>query len=74
MTTERFLINQGHVHHFIVKHDATGWDVCEEEDSTVIRQVHHNDWHRVERAVMLFDHAALVLEREGWVESAQRRA
>lgn len=65
---ERYLVHQGHVHHFVIKRDVTGWDVCEEEDSTIIHRAHHHDWHRVERAVRLFEHAAIVLERDGWIE------
>ena len=68
MTLERYLVNQGHVHHFMVQHSTTGWDVREEEDSTIIRQAHYDDWHRVERSVQLFEQAATMLERDGWIE------
>jgi hypothetical protein len=73
MMLERHLVNRGHVHHFVVRHDTTGWDVREEEDSKVIRQAHLDDWHRVERAVQLFDDAAVALERDGWIERRPER-
>jgi hypothetical protein len=31
-----------------------GWEVREERDSEIVRQVRYTDWHRVERAVMRF--------------------
>ena len=70
MTLERYLVNHGHIHRLVVRHGLTGWDVREEEDATVIRRTHHEDWHRVERAVKLFEQAQPVasLEKEGWVE------
>ena len=74
MMLERALINHTHIHRFVVRTDTTGWDVREEEDDLVIRHVHLDDWHRVERAVWLFDLTALALEKDGWVESREAAA
>jgi hypothetical protein len=68
MMLERYLVNEAHVHHFVVRHDATGWDVREEQDGAIIHRAHLDDWHRVERAVQLFDHAADALKEVGWIE------
>lgn len=68
---ERYLVNQDHVRHLIVTHDVTGWDVREEEDAVLIHRTHHDDWHRVERAVQLFDQAAIALENDGWIARTQ---
>jgi len=73
MTLERELVYEAHIHRFVVRTDATGWNVREEEDATVIRQSHRDDWHRVERAVQRFEHTAMALKEDGWVESRQRR-
>lgn len=69
MRLERRLVNSGHVRHLIVSQDTTGWELQEEEDSIVIRHAHLDDWHRVERAVRLFDYESISLERSGWIES-----
>jgi hypothetical protein len=69
MSLDRCLINRERVHRFVVKRDAGGWEVSEEEDSAVLRRVHRKDWHRVERDVRLFEISALALKREGWIEN-----
>jgi hypothetical protein len=68
MTFTRHLINESHVHDFIITPDARGWDVREEEDSSVLRRAHHDDWHRVERETLLFNLRALALKANGWIE------
>jgi hypothetical protein len=65
---ERYLVHEGHVHHFAVGRDETGWNVEEEEDSILIRQAHLDDWHRVERYMQSFERVALALEDDGWIE------
>lgn len=45
----------GLVKRFIVTRSAVGWEVREEHDSRVVRQVQYTDWHRVERALQAFD-------------------
>jgi hypothetical protein len=39
-----------------------------EADAAILKQVHRDDWHRVERDCLLFDVAALELKRDGWTE------
>jgi len=48
---------------------GSGWEVREEQDSRVIWSVRYTDWHRVERARMMFATQALSLEDSGWKES-----
>jgi hypothetical protein len=46
----------------------TGWEVREERDSKVVRKVHYQDWHRVERARRTIANELDVLQRQGWSE------
>ena len=46
----------------------TGWEVREERDSEVVRTVHYQDWHRVERARRSIRIALDDLQRQGWSE------
>jgi hypothetical protein len=67
----RQLEHAGHTRRFvIVNRDAGGWEVREEDDRHVLKQVHYNDWHRVERARRVFAHRARTLEEEGWTDVA----
>ena len=38
-----------------VKKTAEGWEVRETHDRKVVRTQRYSDWHRVERAVQVFD-------------------
>lgn len=69
MSLERNLTNHGRVHRFVVTNHLEGWEVREEEDSSVLRLVRRQDWHRVERDIQLFEIRALALKSEGWIES-----
>ena len=68
MTLNRRLVQGDHVHAFVISQSRTGWDIREEEDARVMREVHHDDWHRVERDAFLFDLRAIELKRDGWIE------
>ena len=68
MSLDRQLNSRGHVHRFVVIDNPSGWEVHEEEDATVIRHTHRDDWHRVERDIRLFDVRAQALKRDGWTE------
>ena len=46
----------------------SGWEVREEHDSEVVRQVHYQDWHRVERARRSIANELDQLQRSGWSE------
>ena len=35
-----------------------GWHLTEEQDAHIVRDVTYTDWHRVERAVKVFERAA----------------
>jgi len=48
-----------------------GWDLTLTEDFTPTRQVHFEDWHRVERALQSLQLEVLELTANGWkVENA----
>lgn len=49
--------------------EGSGWEIREEEDSRLVRQVHYTDWHRVERARMAFARQAADLTDDGWTEA-----
>ena len=66
----RHLVNREHSHCFVVVADANGWEVREEQDRLVVRAVHRDDWHRVERDRLLFDLKVRSLLVEGWREAA----
>jgi len=69
MTLNRRLTQHEHVHQFIVMRNLDGWEVREEEDAAILRHVQHDDWHRVERDVGLFDIRVRDLKRRGWLET-----
>lgn len=57
----------GHVRRFsIQEHDQDGWEVREEQDHRILRQVRYTDWHRVERARTGFELQIGELEETGW--------
>lgn len=39
---------------FTVRRGTRGWDVTEELDREVVRHTTYTDWHRVERALQVF--------------------
>jgi hypothetical protein len=58
----------GHVKRFFINRiGAEGWEVREEQDERVVRQVRYTDWHRVERALGIFRLEIGELENRGWV-------
>jgi hypothetical protein len=61
------LHNAGHVKKFSISENGTdGWEVREEQDNQVLRQVRYTDWHRVERALTVFALEIGQLEDRGW--------
>jgi hypothetical protein len=48
---------------------SLGWQVREEQNSRVVREICYDDWHRVERAKMRFSLRADSLASAGWTES-----
>ena len=45
----------GHTDLLEVTSSAQGWEVRETRDSAVVRTQRYSDWHRVERAVLVFE-------------------
>jgi hypothetical protein len=62
----RELTQGGHVRRFTIREAGQGWEVREEQDACVIRQIQYQDWHRVERALSAFRARVLELEENGW--------
>lgn len=60
--------NQDHTRRYSIATTEAGWEVREERDSEVVKQVRYFDWHRVERA----RHSIVVelqeLREKGWRE------
>ncbi len=57
----------GHVRKFSIKKQGeSGWEVQDVQDERVLRQVYYTDWHRVERAVNMFNILIDDLESRGW--------
>ena len=62
------LEHQGRTRGFMIETRAAGgWDVLEEQDRRVVREVHYDDWHRVERQLTVFALRVELLKNEGWV-------
>jgi len=47
--------HDGHLERFTVSRCEQGWEVREQRDERVIREARYSDWHRVERAVQIFE-------------------
>jgi len=62
------LEHEGRTRGFLIETRAAGgWDVLEEQDRRVVREVHYDDWHRVERQLSVFAMRVEILKNEGWV-------
>ncbi|HEY1307394.1 MAG TPA: hypothetical protein VGF24_27760 [Vicinamibacterales bacterium] len=65
----RDLTDGSHHRRFAVERaPELGWQVREEADAEVIRQMTYDDWHRVELAIRGFTIEAAELKRRGWRE------
>ena len=62
------LQNHAHERRFRISVADEGWEVVEEADRQVVRQVSFTDWHRVERARRTWLQRVDALKAEGWVE------
>jgi len=57
----------GHIRKFsIKKRGEKGWEVRDVHDDRVLKQVCYTDWHRVERALNMFNILIDDLESRGW--------
>lgn len=57
---------QPQTRHYSISTTADGWEVREERDSEVVKQVRYQDWHRVERARRSITVELDDLQRRGW--------
>ena len=58
----------GHVKRFLISGmGRDGWEVREEQDEQVVKQIRYTDWHRVERALGMFTLEIGELEDKGWI-------
>ena len=48
-------VQSGHTLKFTITRGVVGWDVREVRDAEVVREVTYTDWHRVERAMRVFE-------------------
>ena len=60
------LRNREHTRRFSIVPTDSGWEVREERDSRVTRQVRYHDWHRVERARRSIAAEMQELQAAGW--------
>jgi hypothetical protein len=61
------LRQEGHTRKFTIQErGADGWEVREEQDDLVLKRVCYTDWHRVERALGIFNLQIDELENRGW--------
>lgn len=62
------LYRAGHTRKFSIRVMGTaGWEVRDEQDDRVLKAVHYADWHRVERAMHMFNLQIDELESSGWI-------
>ena len=60
----------GHTKRFTISNaGAEGWEVREEQDSHIVKQVFYQDWHRVERAEQIMTLRVSQLEENGWQQT-----
>ena len=61
------LHQEGHTRKFSVSaRRSDGWEIRAEEDDRVLKRAVYTDWHRVERAVSVFNLQIDELESRGW--------
>ena len=62
------LYRAGHTRKFSIRDMGAGaWEVRDEQDNRVLKHVRVTDWHRVERALNMFNLQIDELEDAGWV-------
>jgi hypothetical protein len=62
----RSLSRAHHTRRYSIHAASSGWEVRLEEDQTLRRFDRYEDWHRVERALMLFEREVAELSEHGW--------
>ena len=59
-----------HIRRFSISSKGmSGWEVRREDDLALTRRDVYQDWHRVERALALFEREVLELREQGWRDS-----
>jgi hypothetical protein len=57
----------GHTRKFsIIDKGYAGWEVRDVQDDRVLKEICYTDWHRVERALHMFNLQIDELESKGW--------
>lgn len=51
----REVTNSGETQRFTVTRSEGGWEIRQERDSQVVKRATYTDWHRVERALQVFE-------------------
>jgi hypothetical protein len=64
----RQIRNQEHSRRYSIAATDAGWEVREERDSELVKQVRYFDWHRVERARQSIVIELEALRDQGWRE------
>ncbi|MFI5179340.1 MAG: hypothetical protein ACHQO8_12280 [Vicinamibacterales bacterium] len=54
MLTREF-VHDGHTKRVTITRSDAGWVVREERDDRVVKNINYTDWHRVERAIQMFE-------------------
>jgi hypothetical protein len=62
------LRNHERTRRYSISATDSGWEVREERDSEVVKKVHYQDWHRVERARRTIANELDDLQKQGWSE------
>ena len=65
---DKQLKNQHNTRRYSISTTESGWEVREERDSKLVKKVHYQDWHRVERARRSIANELDSLQQEGWSE------
>ena len=63
------LRNAEHTRRFSIAATNNGWELREEQDGQLSRQVRYQDWHRVERARRSMSIELENLREAGWSEA-----
>jgi hypothetical protein len=66
------LYRAGHRRKFSITDVGGGWEVRDEQDEHVLKAARYTDWHRVERALNMFNLQIDRLEGAGWVAPVTR--
>ena len=68
LSFDKSLRDQEQTRRYSIAATETGWEVREERDREVVRTMHYQDWHRVERARRSITDELRALREQGWAE------